>query len=337
MSSKVDKSNEAYFKVVLEDISIDGRFEIARANTLLKLMSYDKRKQVSDKFNRTLKHFKDNFIKNFIGYNGYSAITEKSETHKGSIKDNWYMESYAPLTRAWARRKELAGVASPSYFKFGQTAKDFVKKDGTPVKNRPEKTLEEYINEHWDNIIERLFGLIKPSDIVFLDSTGHVVGKRGGLVASEENILKAKIKQYERDFGKATEPKKQEILKDIRSAGLTNPFQRLHSARGYGFTTFKEEFSIGFSAFPKIGEKFGEYGGSSLNVAEQLKITELFVPSGDNTASKGFPFSKLTNNTLSDKKWRGPFRPSIVELIQWYYTVKLPTILRSHYKKRKLF
>jgi hypothetical protein len=164
-----------------------------------------------------------------------------------------------------------------------------------------------------------------------------VVGKRGGLVASEESILKAKIKQYEKAFGKSTESKKQEIIKDIRSAGLTSPFQRLHSARGYGFTSFKEDFSIGFSAFPNIGEKFGEYGGGILSVSEQLKITKLFVPRGDNTASKGFPFSKLTNNILSDKKWRGPFRPSIVELIQWYYTVKLPTILRNHYKRRKLF
>lgn len=162
------------------------------------------------------------------------------------------------------------------------------------AKNRPKKTLTQYLETNWNSATAiNVVGRITEEDIFFRTKGGEDVTLKGGKAALDSPFL-GKLKTASGD------------IKDV-----------------------KETFTIGFRSFTKIsvdrlmGTKFADrttYG---------LFLTEKMVPKGVNTAGQGFPLSKLTNNAqISDDR---AFRPTVMPLLRWYYSVKLPHTFRKFY------
>lgn len=162
------------------------------------------------------------------------------------------------------------------------------------AKNRPKKTLTQYLETNWNSATAiNAVGRITEEDIFFRTKGGEDVTLKGGKAALDSPFL-GKLKTASGD------------IKDV-----------------------KETFTIGFRSFTKIsvdrlmGTKFADrttYG---------LLLTEKMVPKGVNTAGQGFPLSKLTNNAqISDDR---AFRPTVMPLLKWYYSVKLPHTFRQFY------
>lgn len=297
-------NNEQVFKRVRENISIDSVVSRKRAEKLVKLLSLSERRKLAEKFNRSLAHFKENFIKNFIGYDGtvgkikdFSSRDKVKDPKRGGIPFSWLK-----LSKQWENKKKRMGVQTPNFFKFGQSA-NLKSKSGKVPANRLAMTLEQYVEANWSNIIEQRFGKIKSTDTIFKDAKGRDLTKAA---ANAKSAAKGKG-----------------VLGD------DNPFAYLLKDRKTDFQ-FTEEITIGFTAFGNYGSKL-EQGE---NRALSLELSKLFIPITENTQAKGFPLSKLTNNIEIDKPFRGPLRPTLVPLLQWYYQVKLPTILRNHYKSK---
>ncbi len=295
-------NNEQVFKRVRKNISIDSVVNRKRAEKLVKLLPLSERRKLAEKFNRSLTHFKENFIKNFIGYDGTVGKIKDSSSHdkvkdpkRGGIPFSW-----VKLSKQWENKKKRMGVQTPNFFKFGQSA-NLKSKAGKVPANRPAMTLEQYIEANWSNIIEQRFGKIKSTDIIFKDAKGRDLTKAA---ANAKSAAKGK-----------------------GLLGDSNPFAYLLKDRKTDFQ-FTEEITIGFTAFGNYGSKL-EQGE---NRALSLELSKLFVT--NNSKAQGFPYSKLTNNTEINKPFRGPLRPTLVPLLQWYYQVKLPTILRNHYKSK---
>lgn len=161
-------------------------------------------------------------------------------------------------------------------------------------KNRPKKTLTQYLETNWNSATAiNTVGRITDEDIFFRTKTGEDVTLKGGKATLDSPFL-GKLKTSSGD------------IKDVR-----------------------ETFTIGFRAFTKISvdrlmtDKFADrtpYG---------LFLTEKMVPKGANTAGQGFPLSKLTNNAkISEDR---AFRPTVMPLLKWYYSVKLPHTFRQFY------
>ena len=297
-------NNEQVFKRVRKNISIDSVVSRKRAEKLVKLLSLSERRKLAEKFNRSLTHFKENFIKNFVGYDGtvgkikdFSSHDKVKDPKRGGIPFSW-----VKLSKQWENKKKRRGVQTPNFFKFGQSA-NLKSKAGKVPANRPAMTLEQYIEANWSNIIEQRFGKIKSTDIIFKDAKGRDLTKAA---ANAKSAAKGKG-----------------VLGD------DNPFAYLLKDRKTDFQV-TEEITIGFTAFGSYGSKL-EQGE---NRALSLDLSKLFIPITENTQAQGFPLSKLTNNTEVSKPFRGPLRPTLVPLLQWYYQVKLPTILRNHYKRK---
>ncbi|WP_297922361.1 hypothetical protein [uncultured Agitococcus sp.] len=171
-------NNEQVFKKVRESISIDSVVSRKRAEKLVNLLSLSERRKLAEKFNRSLAHFKENFIKNFIGYDGtvgkikdFSSRDKVKDPKRGGIPFSW-----VKLSKQWENKKKRMGVQTPNFFKFGQSA-NLKSKAGKVPANRPAMTLEQYIEANWSNIIEQRFGKIKSTDIIFKDAKGRDLTK----------------------------------------------------------------------------------------------------------------------------------------------------------------
>lgn len=286
------------FEEVFKKISLETQLTAIRPAILRDVFSEVNRKRAAVALNNELRHFHSTFIATFIASQVTNPIVQDTSTIQGSptgLGIDW-----VNLSRKWRDTKDDNGVTDPSFFYWGQSLgtkkgnKVRAKKHLTP---RPLQTLEDYLQKSWGpNKAIDIVGYITADDIIFKTSKGEDVKLKQGKANPEAAFL-----------------------------------GKLKTNDGKDITNITETFTIGFRAFPKL-ENLRDLGKN--NKQQQLKVTRLFAPLGSNTASKGFPLSKLTNNAeIEGVRY---LRPTVEPLLNWYYRVKLPHIFKQFYKTKGL-
>lgn len=286
------------FEEIFKKISLETQITEMRPAVLRDVFSEANRKRAAVALNNELRHFHSTFIATFIASQVPNPTVDDRSPIQGS---NLSLNNlhWVSLSERWRDRKENQGVEAPSFFSYGAVGtkkgnKVRAKKQLTP---RPLQTLEDYLQKSWGpNKAIDIVGYVTADDIIFKTSKGEDV----------------KLKQ-----GKANP--------DAAFLG------KLKTNEGKDITNLTETFTIGFRAFPNL-KNLRDLGKN--NKQQQLKVTRLFVPLGSNTASKGFPLSKLTNNA---EIWGDRYlRPTVEPLLNWYYRVKLPHVFKQFYKTKGL-
>lgn len=289
------------FEELFKKISLETQITELRPAVLRDVFSVANRKRAAAALNKELAHFEDTFIKTFI--NTHSQTPSVVDSSPNPVTGTG-ITSWGQLSKDWERKKKKHGLATPAFFHFGQQARLVTnglgkgknkRPAGQPYKNRPKITLEQYLKANWDTQTAlNIVGRVEPEDIVFKNAKGEDVKLKTGKANLDKAFL-GKLKTATRDI-----------------------------------TDVKETFTIGFRAFPKIsvdklGKKMSFYG---------LPLSKRFIPLSHNTAAKGFPLSKLTNNVDIDDGRR--LRHTIDPLLNWYYRVKLPHVFKQFYKTKGL-
>lgn len=285
------------FEKVLKKISLQEQISEMRPLVLRDIFSVANRKRAAVALNNELRHFHSTFIKTYIAGQVTNPIVQDTSPDASSAKSlniNWIN-----LSKRWQRQKQKEGLATPSFFSYGGIGTKKGNKDRKTKKlsGKPEQTLEQYLQNSWGpNKALGIVGYITADDIIFKTSNGEDVKLKGG----KANVNAAFL-------GK---------LKTIEGRDITN---------------LTETFTIGFRAFPKLPnlKSLGKY-----TKQQDIKLIKLFVPLGSNTAAKGFPLSKLTNN--AEIQGNRFLRPTVGPLLNWYYRVKLPHVFKQFYKTKGL-
>lgn len=92
-----------------------------------------------------------------------------------------------------------------------------------------------------------------------------------------------------------------------------------HEKRIHNFSPKDRKFEIRVGLIPRVPAL------SSSLLAPQYMVANLIDP--DNNSASGFARSKLSNHAAG--------RPNVGALLLWYYQVKLPAVIRKHYRYTK--
>ena len=248
------------FEELFKKISLQEQLTQLRPGVLRDVFSAANRKRAAVALNNELRHFHDTFINTFIAAQSFSPDVVDSSPLAGagtkSAGINWER-----LNRQWFLKKKRHGLAVPSFFSYGVvgSAEGNKARKKKKLSGKPQQTLEQYIKNSWGpNKAVNTLGLITADDIIFKTSKGDDVKLKGGKANPDAAFL-----------------------------------GKLKTKEGRDITNLTETFTIGFRAFPKLGNLRDLNSGSD---AYSVKLAKLFIPRSDNTAAKGFPLSKLINN-----------------------------------------
>lgn len=289
------------FEELFKKISLQEQISEMRPLVLRDIFSVANRKRAAVALNNELRHFHDTFINTFIAAQSFSPdVVDSSPLTSAGTKSagiNWER-----LNRQWELKKKRKPMAIPSFFSYGVVGDKETNKQRKKDKKSPKplQTLEQYIQNSWGpNKAVNTLGLITADDIIFKTSKGDDVKLKGGKANPDAAFL-----------------------------------GKLKTKEGRDITNLTETFTIGFRAFPKLGNLRDLNSGSD---AYSVSLAKLFIPRSDNTAAKGFPLSKLINNQeAKNQKGHRPLRPTVDRLLNWYYRVKLPHVFREFYKTKGL-
>lgn len=288
------------FEEVFKKISLETQLTAIRPAVLRDVFSETNRKRAAVALNNELRHFHDTFINTFIAAQSFSPDVVDSSplmAKTRSVGINW-----EGLNRQWFLKKKRHGLAVPSFFSYGVvgSAKGNKARKKKKLSGKPQQTLEQYLKNSWGpEKALNVVGHVTANDIIFKTAKGEDVKLKGGKAVADVAFL-----------GK---------LKTSGNRDITN---------------LTETFTIGFRAFPKLANIRDLNSG---NDAYSVSLAKLFIPRSENTASKGFPLSKLINNQgAKNQKGHRPLRPTVDRLLNWYYRVKLPHVFREFYKTKGL-
>lgn len=289
------------FEEVFKKISLETQLTTLRPTVLRDVFSEANRKRAAAALNNELRHFHSTFIATFIASQSLSPDVQDTSPLTGagtkSTGINWER-----LNRQWELKKKRKPMATPSFFSYGVVGDKETNKQRKKDKKSPKplQTLEQYLQNSWGpNKALNVVGYVTADDIIFKTSKGDDVKLKGGK-ANPDAVFLGKLKTKE----------------------------------GRDITNLTETFTIGFRAFPKLGNLRDLNSGSD---AYSVKLAKLFIPRSDNTATKGFPLSKLINNQgAGGQKGHRPLRPTVDHLLNWYYRVKLPYVFKQFYKTKGL-
>ena len=289
------------FEELFKKISLQEQISEMRPLVLRDIFSVANRKRAAVALNNELRHFHDTFINTFIASQSLSPdVVDSSPLASAGTKSAGINWEY--LNRQWELKKKRKPMAIPSFFSYGVvgSAEGNKARKKKKLSGKPQQTLEQYIKNSWGpekalNVV----GHVTADDIIFKTSKGDDVKLKGGKANPDAAFL-----------------------------------GKLKTKEGKDITNLTETFTIGFRAFPKLGNLRDLNSGSD---AYSVSLAKLFIPRGENIASKGFPLSKLINNQgAKNQKGHRPLRPTVDRLLNWYYRVKLPHVFREFYKTKGL-
>lgn len=289
------------FEEIFKKISLETQITEMRPAVLRDVFSKANRKRAAVALNNELRHFHDAFINTFIASQSLSPdVVDNSPTGSAPIRSlgiNWEL-----LERQWFLKKKRQGIATPSFFSYGVVGSVEGNKARKKEKLSPKplQTLKQYLEASWGpEKALNIVGHVTADDIIFRTAKGEDVKLKGGKANPDAAFL-----------------------------------GKLKTSEGRDITNLTETFTIGFRAFPKLSNLRDLNSG---NNAYSVKLTKLFIPRTDNTATKGFPLSKLLNNQEArNQKGYRPLRPTVAPLLNWYYRVKLPHVFKQFYKTKGL-
>lgn len=167
-----------------------------------------------------------------------------------------------------------------------------------------------------------VFGEVQPrknSDSRPLMSLGDFLNGRLNHASSLFGKVQPKdIKIYSR--GEEVKLRGGSLKKEFRETeALLKKAGGTHEKRIHNFSPKDRKFEIKVGLIPHVPSL------SSSLLAPQYVVADLIDP--ENKAASGFARSKLSNHAAG--------RPNVGALLLWYYQVKLPAVIRKHYRYAK--